>query len=94
MISDHPDEDADNFQDDVLLKGIVGVDTPAETTRGHAPVADWPPATARDAGLNLSHGTLAWFQANHADWRQEIGNVLQAWVMLKSRPRPDVQSPN
>jgi len=87
MISDEPDEDAVKLDDAIVLGTVVGHDSPTQgsSAENATPIADWPKLWARDVGLDLDHETLTWFQANHADWREEIGHVLQAWVALKTQ---------
>lgn len=90
MISDHPDEDADNLDDENLLEAYLGVGMPTSdrggtptSERGEATAAgglDWPGSHARDIGLTVNAETLAWFKANHSDWRLAIESVLRAWV--------------
>jgi hypothetical protein len=89
MISDEPDEDANYFDDDMVLDSLFGGDSPTRESGADiaTPMADWPPLMARHAGLNLDPGTLAWFKANHADWQAEIGFILRTWVRLKA-PAP------
>jgi hypothetical protein len=89
MTSKRPDEDADTLDDAILLEGVVGSYTPRQQfdIDGATSLPDWPPSQVRDVGLHLNHATLAWFQANHADWREEIDIVLQAWIRLKTRAR-------
>jgi hypothetical protein len=93
MISDESDEDANNLADEIVLGTVIGHDSPARGTSaaGPATVSDWPLPRVKDIGFDLDHATLAWFKANHPDWREAIGFVLQAWVTLKTQAEPDVQ---
>jgi hypothetical protein len=93
MISDEPDEDADNLDDEILLGTVIGHEAPkpGPGAENATPIADWPPPAIKDAGLNLDHETLAWFKANHADWRAQIGDILQAWVTLKTQANSDAR---
>jgi hypothetical protein len=86
MISDESDEDADALDDDDLLDTYLAPVAP----KGGVPkreiaaapdLMDWPPRRERDgAGPDVDASTLAWFRANHVDWRAGMGSVLRAWV--------------
>ncbi len=94
MISDDPDEDADNLDDEGLIAACLG---PGKTADPDEPTADqdipdWPSVGARNVGLVVDNGTLDWFKTNHADWRREMGFVLRAWVVTKATA-PDPVSP-
>ena len=86
MISDEPDEDADEFDDEKALETYLGVVSgPGVETAADLP--DWPPthSQAHGAGLTLEMNTVAWFKANYVDWQREIGSVLRGWVVAKTR---------
>jgi uncharacterized protein (DUF4415 family) len=88
MISDEPDEDADTVDDETLLETCVGAEPPKrDSSVDHAPdMPDFPRSRkAPNVRTDLDAGTLAWFKANHADWQQQIGAVLRAWVAARSR---------
>jgi hypothetical protein len=98
MISDESDEDADTLDDDDLLESYLAPDSPdriaAERKSGRgsaAAVRDWPASPEPDAALHLDAETLAWFKANHADWRRGAAGVLRAWVVARTRAPPDIQ---
>ncbi len=85
MISDEPDEDADNFDDNTALNALLDR---AEQNRlpGSAAVSqdvEWPPRLLQDADLNLDAATLTWFKQGHSDWRREIRRVLRAWISAR-----------
>ena len=94
MISDEPDEDADNAADEGLLDILVGSDVEKsvgskvrfEVTNAE----DWPPSPLRDPHLGLDDETLAWFKANHADWRQAMGGILRAWMAVRRQVDSDI----
>lgn len=90
MISDESDEDADSIDDDDLVETYLAPEMPGSHASqreggadGGAPMWDWPPSGRRDHGLDFDSQTLAWFMANHADWRSEIEDVLRAWVIAR-----------
>jgi hypothetical protein len=87
MISDEPDEDAD---DEGVLDTLLGPDAgkPAEGIVAET-IADWPPSDLRGFALGFESETLAWFKANHADWRLAMDAVLRAWIDGKTQSRPD-----
>ncbi len=94
MISDEPDEDADTLDDEGVLESCFGPDATkmeagerAARNRGAvlATMQDWPPSRSPGSNLGLDAETLAWFRANHADWRQAIASVLRGWVAAKSK---------
>jgi hypothetical protein len=87
-ISDQPDEDAANLDDNALFEAYLDAGTPRS---GGVPAADagdgmpdWPPVTLQNVGLTIDTATLAWFKSNHADWRAEAGFVLRAWVAAQA----------
>jgi hypothetical protein len=84
-ISDDPDEDADNLDDDALIEAYLGTGTRVAQSNTLAADAgqempEWPPLKVRNIELTIDSATIAWFVGNHADWRREIGYVLRAWV--------------
>ena len=85
MISDEPDEDADDLDDETLLQAYLGVGAakPA-TTNSTADLPDWPQRRERDPSLNIDPETLAWFKARHGDWRGRMASVLRAWVAAQT----------
>jgi uncharacterized protein (DUF4415 family) len=86
MISDDPDEDADNLDDEGLIAACLGqgkAADPGDQAAGQD-IPDWPPIHTRNVGLIVDNATVDWFKANHADWRQEMGFVLRAWVATKN----------
>ncbi|WP_428533728.1 hypothetical protein [Rhodopila sp.] len=81
MISDEPDEDADNLDDETLLRAYLGVGAATQAaTDSTTDLPDWPQRRERDPGLNIDPETLAWFKARHGDWRGRMASVLRAWV--------------
>jgi hypothetical protein len=93
MISDEPDEDADTLDDDSVLEtcfdpSAAKTEAREQTARNRGVVAthvrDWPQSCTPEADFGLDPETLAWFKANHADWRLAIGSVLRGWVAAKS----------
>ncbi len=92
MISDDPDEDADNLDDEDLLGCYLEAGSPAKGANKVLPMQlDWPGLSALKSGFSLDHRTLAWFQANHADWRLAIELVLRAWIDARTSARSGVQ---
>ncbi len=93
MISDEPDEDADTLDDESVLESCFDPSA-AKTEAGErtarnrgavvTDVRDWPRSALQEADFGLDPETLAWFKANHADWRMAIGSVLRGWVAAKS----------
>lgn len=92
MISDEPDEDADNLDDEKLLDALYDGDSPKQDTRADRAMVlpGWPPPRSPDRGLTLDPATLAWFKANHADWRAEIGVVLRGWTATHTFVQPSI----
>ncbi len=95
MISDDPDEDAAASDDADALDSYLGADAqklnPGEG--GVAVMQDWPPERRQQPGLALDAGTLAWFKANHLDWRAEMASVLRGWVAAHRPPPQEKPSP-
>ena len=92
MISDESDEDADSIDDDDLVETYLAPEISKNDaaqreggTDGGAPMRDWPPCGGRSHGLDLDPQTLAWFRANHAEWRPEIEGVLRGWVIARRK---------
>ena len=92
MISDEPDEDADTLDDDELLENYLALGSaervPAKRKSGAdsaSAVLDWPQSPERDTGPDVDSRTLAWFKANHTDWRLGMADVLRAWVAARTR---------
>ena len=87
-ISDQPDEDAANLDDNALFEAYLDAGTPrtagVQATDVGDGMPDWPPVTLRNVGLTIDTATLAWFKSNHADWRAEAGFVLRAWVAAQT----------
>ena len=81
MISDDPDEDATDLDDDAIFDTFV--DSPSQALKSDTaiPLADWPSRTITEVELNLDTETLAWFKSAHIDWRQQMAFVLRAWVL-------------
>jgi uncharacterized protein (DUF4415 family) len=86
MISDEPDEDADNLDDEATLDTMFDNDPPARDTSVQNPTAtaDWLRSPVADTGLHLDAETLAWFKATHSEWQHEIRLVLRAWVFART----------
>ena len=85
MISDEPDEDADELDDDGVFESVIG---PSAVGSGSArPAADtlpdWPASYAQAVGIEIDAATIAWFQAHHPDWRNQIRLVLRGWILKK-----------
>jgi hypothetical protein len=87
MISDESDEDADGIDDDDLVETYLapnssnrGLTSPEAGEENVAPMQDWPPSGGRDCEPEIDAQTLAWFRANHAEWRPAMESVLRAWV--------------
>ena len=95
MISDDPFEDFDDLDDEAVLDIHFGENHPKQTPAAQElpMLADWPPPAIAEAALRLDAATLAWFQANHANWRQEMRFVLRAWVAARSATQPNDQKP-
>jgi uncharacterized protein (DUF4415 family) len=87
MISDEADEDADSLDDEAVLETYLGVKAPRRGSVADSPTAmpDWPQSPRHQLGLDLDADTLAWFKANHADWRSRMAGVLRAWVAARTR---------
>ena len=94
MISDEPDEDADELDDEKALGAYLGAG-PAAGAEATADMPDWPPACAQgqEPGLTLDTSTVAWFKANYVEWQREIGSVLRGWMVAKSRGSHDRLKP-
>jgi hypothetical protein len=90
MISDEPDGGADSLDDEALLESYLGVKAPKRqaSVDSGADMPDWPPSIERELGLSLDAGTIAWFKANHGDWRAAMAGVLRAWVAARTRKLP------
>lgn len=87
MITDDPDEDADNLDDEALLNAYLGRGQPGKSDNSENPdedIPDWPPIRTRSVDLIVDDDTLGWFKNNHADWRREMGVVLRAWVAAQA----------
>lgn len=84
MISDDSDADADTLDDASLLRALLAEedDTPVP-----AAIPDWPPRRGKPITLSLDPDVAQWFQAHHADWRDEIRLVLRAWVAARQEAR-------
>jgi hypothetical protein len=82
MISDEPDEDADNRDDGSALDTYLGIPPAGRNVVAKTVprLPEWPPKTVREIGLILDAETLAWFQKIHVDWRRAMRGVLHAWV--------------
>lgn len=100
MISDGSDEDADSLDDDDLVetylvaevakadaaKRGMGVDSPPQ-------VEDWPSSDGLDPWSDFGANSLAWFKANHSEWRLAIQGVLRGWVMARAQaPLSDAEA--
>lgn len=94
MISDEPDEDADNLDDDTLMQTALGpAGEPLDTTgrgSGAAHIEDWPSPRMQGLELDIDVQTLAWFKANHANWRKAMGSVLRGWIAAKNQTKSDL----
>jgi hypothetical protein len=87
-ISDEPDEDADNLDDDAFVESAL-TPTPAAKADAGMALPDWPASGLVSRGLMIDPGTVGWFQENHIDWIGQIQAVLQAWVEAhRWEPRP------
>ena len=87
MITDDPDEDAENLDDEALLNAYLGRGQSGKSSdpeNSAEDIPDWPPSQTRNVGLIVDANTLGWFKANHADWRREMGFVLRAWVAVQA----------
>jgi hypothetical protein len=84
MISDEPDEDADDLDDENLLIAYMGGTSSRLRLDTEAVVSDWPPQATQDLGLSVDAETLRWFKNNYADWRQGMRSVLRAWVDIRT----------
>jgi hypothetical protein len=97
MISDESDEDADTLDDEALLETYVDAG-PAKQLAGSSSAADiqeWPqPPEAPGAGWDIDAAILAWFKANHADWREELRTVLRTWASEQTQPLPGTRLPD
>ncbi len=93
MISDEPDEDADSLDDESLMETALGsASEPRDATgrrSGSAIIQDWPLSRLQGLELDIDVQTLAWFKANHVNWRRAMGSVLRGWIAAKSRANPD-----
>jgi uncharacterized protein (DUF4415 family) len=89
MISDDPDEDADNIDDEDLLEAYSDGEKPASSSPTASTVTDWPGRSMIDVKIGVDYKTIAWFQANHADWRGEIHAVLRSWANMHKKAPPD-----
>ena len=85
MISDEPDEDADNLDDETLLQTYLGAgDAKPAATDDATDLRDWPQRRGRDLGLNLDAETLAWFKAGHVDWGSTMASIIRAFVAAQT----------
>jgi hypothetical protein len=91
MISDEPDEDADNLDDDAVLENCVADAGSKQTGGGPAmpDLPDWPRLMVKEVGLDLDTETLTWFKSTYRDWRQQMRFVLRAWVVANRKGRPE-----
>jgi hypothetical protein len=99
MISDEPDEYADNLDDDSLLRTYLGAGSRSGGAGASGPepdrlsvVPDWPPSAMQDPGLPVDAETLKWFETNHRDWRQGMCSVLRGWVEARTRGAASVRT--
>jgi hypothetical protein len=93
MISDEPDEDADNLDDDNLLTAYLDGASTRPGPDAASVLPDWPPAIMQDLALHVDAETLKWFETNHGDWRQGMCSVLRAWVDARTRGSTGVTAP-
>ena len=91
MISDEPDEDADDLDDEALLSRYTGTNPPIRHTIPTV-LPDWPSGTMGTTGIDLGPETTAWFQATQRDWRWAVGLVLRVWVATKTTQRQSAQT--
>lgn len=94
MISDEPDEDADELDDEKALERYLGAAGDIDAAAAPDGMPDWPPGYAQGqaGGLNVDMSTIAWFKTNYIDWQQEIGSVLRGWIVAKTRGDQDTQT--
>jgi hypothetical protein len=94
MISEEPDEDADTLDDESVLETYLGSDAlTREAVAGRSTsLQDWPPSHERELGLDLNAETVAWFKANHVDWRLAMASTLRAWVAARTQTRSAAQA--
>ncbi len=85
MISDEPDEDAEEFDDDTILESLVGhdgigrLDVPQRSL-----MPEWPAGGDRGIDLQVDAETMAWFRSSHPDWQRQMGLVLRAWMIANT----------
>jgi hypothetical protein len=86
MISDEPGEDADSLEDDKMMEAYLGDGSkePADRSGTVPGLPEWPPLVSTDVALSMDAATIAWFKANHADWRRQVRLVLHAWIAAHS----------
>jgi hypothetical protein len=93
MISDEPDEDADELDDEKALEAYLGINSGAGP-EVVVDLPDWPPGCSQGqaVGLHLDMSTVAWFKAHYVDWQREIGSVLRGWIVAHTRDSHDGQT--
>jgi hypothetical protein len=94
MISDEPDEDADDLDDENMLETYVSAEAPTRRSDAEDPadVREWPRLSmAPSAGPDTGARTLTRFRVNHADWQQQLGMVLQGAAGPQTPLSPDSQ---
>lgn len=95
MISDDPDEDADNLDDENLLDAFLhpGRDRNAPTPKSGgdstSDIRDWPQSHGRDGGNDLDPETLLLLKASCADWRSSMGVIVRTWLLARAQARPE-----
>ena len=98
MISDEPDEDADNQDDEGLLESFIDSDA-GDTDPGdrsgkkRASVVttaprfdDWPYPDLSASNTSRDAEVLSWFKTNHASARLAMADVLRGWIGIKRLP--------
>src|SRR5471030_1769249 len=85
MISNRPNEDADNLNDDHLLTTYFDGGSAKPDYDAAADIADWPPLATQGLGLSVDAVTRRWFETNYGDWRQGMCAVLRAWADIQTR---------
>ncbi len=96
MISDEPDEDAEEIDDDTILGSLVGKDAIGQLdVPQRSLIPEWPTNSDRGIDLQVDAETMAWFRSSHPDWRRQMGLVLRAWMIANTASdTPEINSPS
>ncbi len=88
MISEDPDEDADNLDDETLLRQYLGAEKNVSGDSVES-IPDWPPRALCDVAFTVDSEISGWFKRHHGDWRRAMRLVLRAWVVAHTPDGPN-----